>query len=210
MLFDAGCVVCGGPRGPVCARCCDALQPAPAQQITELDSCRAGFVLDDRSLPIIAALKYRRQRRVAAWLADAVVELVPRAGDVITWIPATPARRRSRGFDQAGEIARALSKATGVPRAPLLVRHRHDDRQTGRTRLEREAGPELRVGCLVPPFVVLVDDVMTTGSSMRVAASALRVAGANRVVGVAVAATPLRTAGSLRPPTNASIIDQWT
>ena len=210
MLLEAGCVACASPSGPVCARCNAALRPAQPLTVPDLDACRAGFVFDEHVRPVIAAFKYRRQRRIASWCAASVADLVPRAADAITWIPATPARRRSRGFDQAAEIARCLSRSTGVPSTGLLDRARADDRQTGRTRDERQQGPDLVAKRGVPSFVVLIDDVVTTGSSMRVAARALRLAGADRVVGVAIAATPLVRDGCLPSQAIASIIRGWT
>ncbi len=210
MLLEAGCVVCASRSGPVCARCAAALRPAHDLTVPDLDTCRAGFVFDEQVRPIITAFKYRRQRRIASWCAASVIDLVPQVADVITWIPATPERRRMRGFDQAGEIARCLSRSTGVPRSRLLDRARSDGRQTGLNRSERQQGPELVAKRGVPSFVVLVDDVVTTGSSMRVAARALRLAGADRVVGVAIAATPLRRDVCLASPAIASIIREWT
>lgn len=190
MLFDSGCVVCLQRRGPVCAECHGLLQPGGDVTVEGMARCSAGFVLDDRSLAIIAALKYRRQRRLARWLATALVDLVPLGADVITWVPATPERRRSRGFDQAHEFARSLGKLTGLPVVGLLTREPDDRRQTGLSRGERLHGPKLAIRGVVPRFVVIADDVITTGSSLRIAASALQTAGSTRVVGVTAAATP--------------------
>lgn len=155
-----------------------------------LEQCRAALVFDDVSRPIIAALKYRRQHRLAEWLAEQAAVLVPQAADALTWIPATPDRKRQRGFDQGEELARHLSSYTGVPVRRLLDRHRSDRRQTGRTRTDRQAGPRLQARCHSPEFVVVVDDVVTTGSSMCAAAKELQVSGATRIIGVVTAATP--------------------
>ena len=226
MLLDSGCVVCGQTAGPVCVACRDGLRPAGQLVVPGLDRCRVGFSLDDYSRPIIAAFKYRRQRRIARWLAIELSHLVPRGADLITWVPATPERRQMRGFDQAQELARALSNLTEVPTARLLRRDRHDHRQTGRSRDERLAGPALRSIRPGPAFIVIVDDVVTTGSSLRAAATAIR-SGTNqavdhvrtqRIVGVAMAATPAyrdpqRVAGReqcLHDLTNASSIREWT
>lgn len=193
MLFDSACAVCGEYRGPVCASCEVLLQPHPGRlSIVGLDSCRIRYVLDDRFRSLIVALKYRRQRRLAGWLAAAALELMPRAADAICWVPATPARQRTRGFDQAQELAKAFSTLTGVPARRLLVRQAGDGRQTGQNRQGRLAGPSLGATSGSPAFVVVVDDVVTTGSSLRTAAETLRVAGANRVVGLALGATPNR------------------
>lgn len=218
MLLDSGCVVCHKTPGPVCATCKAALRPAGQLAVPGLDRCRVGFALDDHSRPIIAAFKYRRQRRIARWLANEFADLVPQSADVITWVPATPERRRTRGFDQAQELARALSRLTSVPTAEMLRRGSDDQRQTGRSRSQRLVGPALRSVSAAPQFVVLIDDVVTTGSSMRAAAAAIRggrrsegdVAEPQRIVGVAIAATPSLRDVCLHDLTNGSSIPLWT
>lgn len=199
MFFDAGCAACGVRPGPVCRSCETLLVRHPGRvPIAGLDACRVHYLFDDRFRSLIAALKYRRQRRIAGWLASAAVDLLPIAADAICWVPATPERRRSRGFDQAQELARELSKLTAVPVRRLLSRHAGDHRQTGQDRAGRLTGPGLDAAAASPAFVVVVDDVVTTGSSLRAASETLRNAGANRVVGLALAATPSRRDVSLR------------
>jgi ComF family protein len=218
MLLDSGCVVCHKRLGPVCATCKGALKLVGPWAVSGLDGCRVGFALDDHSRPIIAAFKYRRQRRIARWLANEFADLVPQSADAITWVPATPERRRTRGFDQARELAQALSRLTSVPAIELLRRNNDDQRQTGRTRSERLVGPALLSVRPAPPFVVLIDDVVTTGSSMRAAAAAMRVgppssakaARPERIVGVAMAATPSLRNADLYDLTNGSSIRRWT
>jgi len=190
MLLDAGCVACQDRSGPVCPSCQATLMRPGPMEIAGLDACRVRFRFDGAAKSIIAALKYRRQRRLARWLAAASHELVPRAADALTWMPSTPERRRSRGYDQAQELARELSRRTGVPLIELLHRSPADARQTGLSRAERQAGPTLSPAGRAPQFVVVVDDVVTTGSSMRSAASTLRSGGAQRVAAVALTATP--------------------
>jgi len=210
VLFDSGCVVCAAPRGPVCSRCERLLVPAPPIVVAGLDRCSAAFALDERSRAIIAALKYRRQRRLARWLAQRTEPLVPRAADVITWLPATPERKRSRGFDQARELASALSARSGVPLVQLLERHSDDGRQTGKSRADRLAGPRLRARVRSAPFVVVIDDVVTTGSSFRAAAQVLRANGANELVGLAAVATPPRRDFCLARWQTGCSVPEWT
>lgn len=184
-------MVCKDRVGPVCEPCGSALQPGAAPIVGGLDVCRARCRLDATSRPVVAAFKYKRERRLAGWIAEQIAPLVPRLADALTWIPATPERRRMRGFDQAGEITRIVASLTGVPAVALLRRDRADERQTGRSRAARLAGPGLQSNGTPPEFVVLVDDVITTGSSMRVAAETLRSCGSQRVVGVALAVTEM-------------------
>ena len=161
-----------------------------------IDSCHAVLTYEGVGRELVARLKYRNARTALRWLVVQMSMLVdPTAVDVITWVPTTTARRHERGFDQAHLLAKALSRRLCRPCRPLLVRA-HGPPQTGRTATERLAGPALSAGPNVrrhvARHVVLVDDVITTGTTMTVAARHLRAAGVERIVAVAAARTPLR------------------
>jgi ComF family protein len=143
---------------------------------------------------LLARLKYRDARQAIAPLADA---LAARAGglidtsliDTVTWIPTTDRRRRKRGFDQAELLARAVARRLGRP-CRRLLRRVGDDHQTGHTRSERLRGPSLVAVGVPPRNVLLIDDVVTTGATVRSAVEVLRSAGAVRVEPWVAAATP--------------------
>lgn len=181
MFFDEGCLLCQDLPGPVCASCVRQLQPGAQHWRPH----RVAVELDEAALQLVAALKYRRQRRIVSFMAERIAEITPIAADVLTWIPAAPHRVRQRGFDQAREIARQVGALTGVPVCRLLARARGDAQQTGQTSAGRASGPDLVALCQTAGLIAVVDDVVTTGSSMRVAVRTLERAGARRVVGVA-------------------------
>lgn len=110
-------------------------------------------------------------------------------GAVVSWVPAHP-RRAWRSPDGAAVLAAALARREGLLCHRLLRRSMLGRRQAGRDRDERRAqGPDLglRARGPVPPAVVLVDDVRTTGASLDEAAEVLRQAGARHVMGITVA-----------------------
>jgi predicted amidophosphoribosyltransferase len=149
---------------------------------------------------LLVGLKYRNGRAVLGWLGAALVRLVPSgAVEVVTWAPTHPERRRSRGYDQAELLARAVAQQLAVPCSRLLRRADRAGPQTGRARAERLAGPAFVATRSVPDAVLLVDDVVTTGATLRGAAQALALAGGRRVVMVAAAATP-RSGPREHPP----------
>jgi predicted amidophosphoribosyltransferase len=145
---------------------------------------------------LLARLKYRDARQAVAPLADAIAARAD-AGrgidawtiDAVTWIPTTDRRRRERGFDQAELLARAVARRLGRP-CRRLLRRLGDDHQTGRSRSERLRGPTLVAAGVPPRNVLLIDDVVTTGATVRAAVEALTNAGAVRVQPWAAAATP--------------------
>jgi predicted amidophosphoribosyltransferase len=110
---------------------------------------------------------------------------------VLVPVPAHPARRRARGFDHAGRLAAAVGGRTGRQVAACLRRSGTVRRQVGATRAARVAGGRvevrLRDGVPPPRVVALVDDVHTTGATLRACAAALRAGGSRRVVAVTYA-----------------------
>lgn len=161
----------------------------------------------DPSQPIVSALPYegdiRRRvvdmkyrgrrsfaRELARHLADAVRNDENGHVDVVTWAPTSSSRRRRRGFDQAAVIARHVARELGVPCRRLLVRESRAA-QTGRSRVARLAGPRFRaLHTRRPRRVLVVDDVVTTGATLRAAAHALTASGWGDVTLAAVASTP--------------------
>lgn len=140
---------------------------------------------EGRAAELVCKLKYGRVTVAVSELAQAMAEVSPEV-DLVTWIPASPSRRRQRGFDQGELLGRALARRRRV-RVRRLLRRSDDDPQTGRDRDGRFAGPEFE-SCGPPlrfkPRVLVVDDVATTGTTLRCAASVLRSRGAGTVYGV--------------------------
>jgi ComF family protein len=123
-------------------------------------------------------------RLLSQLMAEAFASL-PRP-DALVPVPLHVGRLRSRGYDQALELARPVARALRIPlRTRWLVRARATAPQSeqdavGRRRNLRNAFA-VRADAVVAPHVVLVDDVMTTGATLRSAADCLLRAGARRV-----------------------------
>ena len=137
---------------------------------------------------IIHEFKYGRQiclrHLVARWLNSALDDERLRQGhfDVIMPVPLHPARQRERGFNQASLLAELLSAQTSIPVKPLLERTRYTTTQTALDRSERMENLHnafrLRKNADVRGLrVLLVDDVLTTGSTLNECARILKRAG---------------------------------
>lgn len=183
LLLPTRCAVCDRVGEVVCGPCRLALVPAPPGPVGAL------VAYEGAGRDLVTGLKYRNRRAVVDLLGRALAARAPPDTDVVTWAPTTQAHRRERGFDQAELLAHAVGRALGRPCTPLLVRAPGPP-QTGRSRAERIDGPRFAARSGVRGCVVVVDDVVTTGSTLQAATAALRASGARVVVPLAVAATP--------------------
>lgn len=197
-----------GPACRVCAlplpaassegRCGRCLRRPPPQHST-----RALFVYRDPVDRFLGGLKFAADLAAGRWLADMLAQqwsIQPAAPviDAIVPLPLHRARLRQRGYNQALELARALPKVCGCRLRPeLLQRLRATPAQLGLSAGERRRN--LRGAFVAAPAVqglrlLLVDDVITTGSSVSEAARCLLRAGAAEVHVLAAARVPRRGA----------------
>ena len=145
---------------------------------------------------LVHRFKFSADLATGAYLGDALARAVAAAPapDLVLASPASAARLRERGFNPALVLARRVGKRLGVAvDAWGLVKVRHTPPQTGLDRGGRRRN--LRGAFSVRRRfdglrVAVVDDVVTTGTTLSVLAAVLREAGASRVTGWVVARTP--------------------
>jgi ComF family protein len=206
LALPAACAGCGREGPALCDECAPALDvrlpatpgvpiglpadiPAP---LLQLEWCAPFTGTTRRALH---ALKYDGERRIAPYVGAAVARRWARAGaggDVLVPVPASPDRVRDRGYDQAALIATEAGRRLGLAVLGALERTRTTTAQFDLDRRERATNLEraIRVRELARPDVVgrwilLVDDVVTTGATLAACATALLEAGAEAVSGVA-------------------------
>lgn len=192
------CDLCGretrlAPSGPgayFCPDCLAKLQPvSPSPEaFGYLDGVQAGLLYNNAAAQLIHAFKYAG----AKYLAESLCTFLPRppAADWIIPVPLHPFRRRQRGYNQSQLLAQRLSRETGIPmQTKTLTRIRNTPSQAQRTHAERPGNVRdafLAGWGLQGSHILLVDDVITTGSTLDACALALRMAGAAGVWAVTV------------------------
>lgn len=144
---------------------------------------------------LIHYLKYERGLTLARYFAEGLANSVYNSHyDVVTAVPLHPVRLRERGYNQSAEIARHFASITGRDyKDNLIVRKKYTLSQTKlnkQERIQNVSGAFIVTKDLSGKNLLLIDDVITTGSTLNSCASAIRKAGASRV-DIAALATPV-------------------
>lgn len=186
----------------LCRECRTDLRWLPADQPTAAGlAVWAAVSYEGPARALVRALKFRGAVPLVDTMAAQMAANAPPGvteGRSLVPVPLHPARRRRRGFNQAEELAAALSKRAGVPMERCLERTVGGARMTqvGMRREERLAalggGILVQPGSAVPLRALLVDDVVTTGATLAACAAALAGAGVREIGALVYARTPGR------------------
>jgi predicted amidophosphoribosyltransferase len=179
------------------------------------DRAWAPLAYDGVARDLVAALKFRGALPLAGLMAAHVAanlpaDLRPRAGRppalaaadlaapdlatpdlAIVPVPPQRARRRRRGFDPAGALAAGVAARLGVPVLTCLERRDRAPRQVGTSRRARRRAGRLEIALsgAPPPWVLLLDDVHTTGATLEACAAVLHAGGCGSIAAVTYART---------------------
>ncbi|HET7359938.1 MAG TPA: ComF family protein [Rhodanobacteraceae bacterium] len=218
-LWPLRCLLCGAPAGDTglcaacaaelprnrccCARCalplpwpaasCGGCQRRAPPWIAAWAPFRYGWPLDR----LESRYKFSGQLAAGRALAEQWTRCgpLPARPDAMVAVPLHRARLRQRGYNQSLELARVLARRWRIPlRRDLLERTRATAAQTdldARARRRNVRGAfRVPTGVVVPAHVVVLDDVMTTGTTLAECARTLLRAGAGRVDVWALARAP--------------------
>lgn len=182
---------------PVCGSC--------RKRKLILDRVVAGYPFGGLLRNVVSDWKFAGRPEWGHWLGRRLAESLEDRVNWEEWEGLTPVpmhrrRREERGFNQALQLARGVSETTGLPVLRLLRKHRRTDPQSNLDRDERHRN--LRGAFSMNPeqpvpagadSILIVDDIYTTGSTLRTAAGVLQDEGVQKVGGLVLARTLRRS-----------------
>ncbi len=121
---------------------------------------------------------------------------LPQHFDAVSYVPVHEKRLRQRGFNQAQQLAATLASCAGLPLLNLFLAQSAQPHQLGasaharRAQLRRQFRLHVQMSAALPPRILLVDDVLTTGATLNALSSLLRKAGVQQIGVVTLAITP--------------------
>lgn len=197
------CLHCAAPFGDLLCTECQRDAPAAPASGNPLDRCLAMATYEGPLPRIIRAYKDAGETRLAQPLAEMLVDTALHAEDVaperyggilsgadcLVFVPVTAKAYLRRGFDHMEAIAQNTSALAGVSLCDALAKHSTtDQRELDRSqRQQAQKGAYEVVQPVAGKKILLLDDVITTGATMKSAAAALKAAGAQSVDGLALA-----------------------
>lgn len=207
LFFPPKCPFCGKvlDHAGICPACEKALpwteEGAGVRELSGGVRCAAPLWYEGKVREGLLRFKFQGARAAAGPLGELVArcaaERFSGAFDVVTWVPVSRRRLRSRGYDQARLLAESACRLWEVRPEQLLQKITDNPAQSGLTEeaarranvlgVYEAAEPERIQGCRI----LLVDDICTTGATLAECARVLREAGAADVVCAAAALTPL-------------------
>ncbi|MBO4915458.1 MAG: ComF family protein [Oscillospiraceae bacterium] len=205
LLFPPKCAFCGrvGARGA--CRDCESRLPRMETALREGASygrCAVPLKYEGTVREALLRFKFGRKQGLAAGLglllAQCAAEELGGEFDVVTWAPVSEKRLRERGFDQSELLARAAAEQWDAKPVRLLKKKRNNPPQSGLGAEERRGNvigiyEAVNAEKLENARLLLIDDIVTTGSTLGECVRVLKDAGAQSVVCACVASANIHT-----------------
>ena len=179
--------------GPRCSRCWGVSATTPCAECTSspdaLDGARSVYIFEGAARTLVHQVKYRFLHALARPMGERLADYLaqnPLPIDLLVPVPLHRRRQRERGFNQAELLCRVLAERSGIAidRRSLRRRRNTPHQMQVKDRAQRAAnvrGAFICAGGFTGRRVLLIDDVLTSGATLRACASSLRAAGAASV-----------------------------
>lgn len=165
------CLVCANKLGAaLCESCRASLRPVSPVRVEDLGWVWPAFSHEGAARVLVHRLKYEGFMQAAALLAPGMARQLPGDSRCLVPVPRVVWRRVILGIDPGEMLARAVSRLSGLEVVPSLTPSLVGPVHAGRSRSRRQA-PIFNLRRRPPAGAVLVDDVITTGITMRTAMS---------------------------------------
>lgn len=158
------------------------------------------YVYDGAEKESVLRLKYRNRldvaRHLAYFMGEQCQHFLTDRPDVIVPVPMSNPKRKERGFNQAEILAKELSDILNIPMKDILIREHRSIEQHTLSRTARQRAVEGLYGidptkskAVLGKRILLIDDVYTTGNTIKACADVLKKSGAEVVIGAVVCRT---------------------
>ncbi len=200
LVYPNSCLACQAiiddDRNGICTECFDKFEPTYLEnwvdQITnpgEIDRAFSAWYFTPEIQKVIHSLKYQERAKLGYGLGRDFAKLIPLSDvkpiDILLPVPLHPVKKRDRGYNQAQWIAKGISDVWKIPNKPnILKRVKFTQSQTTLSIEEREINMKnaIRVTTdLSGQHIGIIDDVLTTGSTISVCAKECKNNGAATV-----------------------------
>lgn len=196
--FCAGCEKFGWLLCPDCYKSIEYYTAPIKLNLGEsyLDQVQAACIYSATIKKLIKAMKYQGVIEIGKICAELIYysTWTPESIDCLTAVPIHQKRRKERGFNQAEVIAQSLALLLHKPYRQLLIRIKNTPqlaklkhKQDRKLQLINHFAPSALLQQTQPNSVLLIDDVVTSGSTLNECAKLLKQNGTNRVYGLCVA-----------------------
>lgn len=201
LIYPARCMFCGRTFTPdaeplICPACFGQYSNLDPGVLTLLSGVKCLYVFDYSGDVRSAVLRFKfggKPQYIKGFMhfIRPVVEEFSDF-DLVTWVPVSPFRRLSRTYDQSRVIAEAVSKAIDLPLVKTLRKIKHNRRQSTLSGDKRKqnivnAFSAVHIDKIKNARILLIDDIVTTGSTLSECAAVLRKAGARDIVCLTIA-----------------------
>ena len=204
LLYPPRCAFCHRllreSGATVCRDCLKSLPYTGTQaergKLAHIERCLAPLYYENKVRASLHRFKFRQLTGYAGIYSEFMVKCIDEnqiSCDIITWAPVSRKRLRKRGYDQARLLAEAIAAQVGLPCLPLLEKIRDTEPQSlQKDDARRKKNAKGAYRCSAPEQaqgkrILLIDDIVTSGATLKECARVLRSAGAGPIVALTLA-----------------------